>query len=103
MPDTFANTTGPSQSKTWLQHRGHDLGDLPGWIFEGRLIYADQLGAHGQTLLSQKSPDLRMEQACNIARFAGALVTDDLKEGVTHILVIGDRDRSRILRQMISR
>ena len=102
MPTKYEHRFNASDFRSELDDHDHELGQLPGWIFEGLLIYADhQLGgdaAHS----TQKDPGFRMNQAFNTARFAGASTVSDLKEGVTHVLVGGDRSRIRALRQDVS-
>ena len=72
-------------------------------MFEGRLIYVDQPDTDDQLRADQRDTVFRMKQACNIARFSGAEVTNELKEGVTHILVGNDHEHNRILRRTLSR
>ena len=72
-------------------------------MFEGRLIYVNRSITDDQTRLDQRDTMFRVKQACNIARFAGAQLTNELKEGVTHIIVENDQDHSRTLRYTISR
>ncbi|KAL2053023.1 hypothetical protein ABVK25_006660 [Lepraria finkii] len=102
MPTKYEHRFSASDFRIELDDHDHELGQLSGWIFEGLLIYADhQLGgdaAHS----TQKDPGFRTSQAFNTARFAGASMVSDLKEGVTHVLVGGDRSRIRALRQDVS-
>ena len=72
-------------------------------MFEGRLIYVDNSDTDDQTRLDQRDTILRVKQACNIARFAGAQLTNELKDGVTHVLVGNNQDHSRNLRHTVSR
>lgn len=94
-----------------LEEHDHGLGEVPGWMFEGTLIYADFTGkdeangdmppesGHGQGNTAQ----FRMRQACNTARFAGASITEDFEDtNITHILVNDDRTRAKVLRTAIS-
>ena len=103
MPNKLDHNFDPSAFRGELEHRGHNLGDLWGSMFEGRLIYVDQSDADDQTRVNQRDTDFRMKQACNIARFAGAQLTSELKEGVTNILVGNGQDHSRTLRHTVSR
>lgn len=103
MPDKHDDNFDPSAFKSELEDRGHNLGDLWGCMFEGRLIYVDYSDADDPTRVIQRDTVFRVKQACNIARFAGAQLTNELKEGVTHILVGNDQDHSRTLRRTVSR
>ena len=82
-----------------LEERGSDLGELLGCMFEGSLLYTDRQLAS----LTDKDPGFRTKQACDTARFAGAGFTNDLKEGITHVLVGEDSSTTRALRQKISK
>ena len=103
MPNKLDHKFDPSAFRSELEDRGHNLGDLWGCMFEGRLIYVDHSDAGDQTRVNQRDTIFRVKQACNIVRFAGAQLTTELKEGVTHILVGNDQDHSRTLRRTVSR
>ncbi len=99
---TDEHTFDTSEFRSELGTHDHELGQLPGWIFEGVLIYAGWQDQDAETPLTQKNLDFRMKQACNTARFAGARGTNELEQGVTHVLVGEDRGRIRALREKIS-
>ena len=101
MPTKFEHSFSAKIFINELEEHRKDLGDLPGWMFQGFLLYID-LTLEGGAPVTNKGPDSRMEQACNTARFAGARLTNDLKEGITHVLVGGDRSTTRALKQGIS-
>ena len=103
MPNKIDHKVDPSAFRSELEDRGHNLGDLWGCMFEGRLIYVDYSNTDDQTRLDQRDTMFRVKQACNLARFAGAQLTNELKEGVTHILVGSNQDHSRNLRRTVSR
>ena len=105
MPTTSKHNFNATEFRSDLSTHDHELGgDLPGWIFEGLLIYIDDQAISQKTPLLQKQPAFRLKQACNTARFAGARITHDLNEGVTHIVVVrDDRNRTRALREEIAR
>ena len=103
MPDKVDHDFEPSTFRSELEDRGHDLRDLWGCMFEGQLIYVDCFDADDSTRVNQRETVSRAKQACNIARFAGAQVTNELKEGVTHILVGNNQDHSATLRRTVSR
>ena len=103
MPNKIDHKVDPSAFRSELQDRGHNLGDLWGCMFEGQLIYVDFSNTADQTRLDQIDAMFRVKQACNIARFAGAQLTNELKDGVTHILVGNNQDPSRNLRRTVSR
>lgn len=99
--------------KTELREHDHDLGQLPGWMFEGLLLLvidSDHPGLkHNSSPNSQIIPKIlvtnsKMKRACNIAQFAGADITADLAdEQVTHIVVAEEDVNTRVLRERISR
>ena len=103
MPNKVDHNFEPSTFRSELEDRGYDLKDLWGCTFEGRLIYVDHSDADDSTRVNQRDTVFTVKQACNIARFAGAQLTNELKEGVTHILVGNDQDHSATLRRTVSR
>lgn len=103
MPNKIDHKLDPPAFRSELEDRGHNLGDLWGCLFEGRLIYVDHSDTDDQTRLNQRDTIFRLKQACNIARFAGAQLTNQLNEGVTHILVGNDQDHGATLRRTVSR
>ena len=101
MPTNFEHSFSAEDLKVELEEHGKDLGRLPGWIFAGFVLYTDrQLPSEGA--LMEKNLDFRMKQACDTARFAGAHITNDLKDGITHVLVGHDRRTIKALRQKVS-
>ena len=111
MPNKFEHTFNSSRFKTELADHDHDLGILPGCMFEGVLLYADyqdssESNGAGNGVLPQalEAPGFRMKQAINTAKFAGAdFATDLVVEGITHVLVGNDKSRLRTLREELSR
>lgn len=103
MPNKLDHDFDSSAFKSRLEDRGSSLRDHWGCMFEGRLIYVDQPNIDDQMRVNQRDTVFRMKQACNIARFAGAQLTNELKEGVTHVLVKNDQEYDRILRRTLSR
>lgn len=101
MPAKFEHSFSTNDFKNELEEHGNDLGELPGWMFEGLLLYTDRQLASDASM-TDKDPNLRMKQACDTARFARARLTNDLQEGVTHVLVGQDRSTTRALRQKTS-
>lgn len=104
MPTKYEHSFNASEFRTELGAREHELGELRGWIFEGCLIHVDRdQGTQGGGPMMQSHPGFKMKQMCNIARFAGAGIINDLdEEGVTHVLVGDDRSRIRTLREKTS-
>ncbi len=102
MPTKYEHTFDASEFRNELIAHAHELGQLPGWIFEGVLIYAYAEDQSTETRRTHKNPDFRMKQARDTARFAGARVASELEQGVTHVLVGEDRSRSRVLREKVS-
>ena len=101
MPAKYEHSFCAQDFKGELEEHGNVLGELPGWMFEGLLLYTDRQLANPASV-TDKDPNLRMKQACDTARFAGARLTDDLQEGVTHVLVGQDRSSTTALRQKTS-
>ena len=101
MPTKFEHSFSAEDLKEELEEHGNDLGRLPGWIFAGLLLYTDRQLA-SDTALMDKNLVFRTKQACDTARFAGAHLTNDLKEGITHVLVGHDRSTIKALRQRVS-
>lgn len=102
MPTKYEHGFNASDFRSELGDHDHELGELPGWLFEDLLIYVDPQLASDAARSTQKHPSFRMNQACNTARFAGARMASDLREGVTHVLVGADRSWIKALRQTIS-
>ena len=101
MPANFERNFSAKDFKSDLEEHGNEPRELPGWMFEGLLLYTD-LKLANEVSLTYNCPDFRTKQAYNTARFAGARLTNDLKEGVTHVLTRQDRSTTRALRQRIS-
>ncbi|MDI1489443.1 MAG: DNA ligase (ATP) [Ramalina farinacea] len=89
MPTKFEHKFNSSEFRRELEDHGHGLEELPGWLFEGLLLYLDD--RNGGMIMIQ-----------NIARFAGAKMSDKLEEGVTHIVIGEDQSRLRELRGKMS-
>lgn len=102
MPAKFEGNFSAKDFKRELEGHGNGLGELPGWMFEGLLFYTDRQLTNDISS-GEREADFRMKQACNIAKFAGARLTNELQEGVTHVLVGEDRSTMRTLRQNTSR
>ena len=104
LPSKFERDFDVSSFKSELLENDHDLENLPGWMFEGLLIYTDSSSANGCGARStiQSVDDLRISQAANLARFAGAQMTGELQRGVTHVLVGEDLGQHKALRQKVS-
>lgn len=101
MPAKFEHSFSANEFKTELEDHGNGLRELSGWMFEGLILYTDRKLASDASL-TDKVLDFRMKQACDTARFAGARLTNDLKEGITHVLIGEDRSTTKVLRQRIS-
>lgn len=109
MPSKSDSRSTAMDFRSELQEHDHDLGQMPGWMFEGLVLLVvqpDHVEFHKQSSpRSQpmaKKLELRMKRACNIARFAGADLTADLNdENVTHF-VVGEDTNTRAVRQKIS-
>lgn len=108
MPKKFEHAFTATEFRTELDGRNHDLGLLPGWIFEGLLLYVvdsehDILkGTSSSVQEPLNDHAFRMKQACNTAKLAGARFTNNLADdSITHILVRSDKT-SRGVREKIS-
>lgn len=104
MPSKYEKRLDISNFKTRLLEDDNDLKNLPGWMFEGLVVYVDFSSANhpGPPTATMRQDDLRLNQACNIARFAGAQLMGELQPGVTHVLVGEDRSRHKALRQQVN-
>ena len=108
MPQKYDHLSSAKHFRKELEEHNHDLGELPGWMFEDLVLYFDSPSSmqNGATTQNGIIPpaELRMKQASNTARIAGARVTDDMKEaGITHVVVGEDRSNLRSIRRDISR
>jgi len=106
MPIKSEHAFDASEFRNELSAHDHGLGQLPAWIFEGVLMYADVPDHDTEPPLPMhESPDFRMTQACTTARFAGARMANELEQGVTHVVLGGGEDyrsRSKVLRKKVS-
>lgn len=94
MPKKFEHAFTATEFRTKLDGHDHDLGLLPGSMFEGLLLYIaesehDSLkGTSSSELETCNSSAFRLKQACNTAKFAGASFTNSFADdGITHVLV----------------
>lgn len=109
MQGKFQNDFNATQFEAELEGHGNDLGELPGWLFKGlRLfVYRDGLDKSNDASFTgqlefETASSLRIVQACNKASFAGAQITDQLRdEGITHVLV-ENKKAPRALREVVS-
>lgn len=103
MIDKFENAFNPQEFRSELVEHNHDLGELPGWMFEGLLLYADWTGIPMHHRLGD-GLDLRTKQAMNTAKFAGAEIAHDLEDkGITHVIVGNEKAQLGNLRAILSR
>lgn len=107
MPNKSEPKCSTVNFRSELQEHDHDLGQLPGWMFEGLLLlvirpdHAEFYNASSQPI--PRALELRIDRACNIARFAGANLTADLNdENVTHVVITGEGVNTRAVRRKIS-
>ena len=111
MPKT-EHLSDAQQLREQFDDQHHEFGELASWMFENTLIYADLDGSHSQVdgldLIEQSretaESQLRMKQACNTARFAGARFTEDFEDlNITHVLVNDNGlDRVKAFRKAVS-
>ncbi|KAL8706879.1 MAG: hypothetical protein Q9201_000148 [Fulgogasparrea decipioides] len=106
MPAKFELPSNMEAVQTQMHEIPEELRGLSGWLFEGLLLYTDDDAKilSNSSVDTTKAVDLEMEQACNIARFAGARITNQIQEnGITHVVTGKDKDRLRSIRLGISR
>ena len=101
MPAKHEYSFGIRNFMSELEEHGNEFEELPSWMFEGLLLYTD-LQLADDNSLTRRIPDFRTKLAFNIATFAGARLTNDLEEGITHILVGEDKSTERALTLKIS-
>lgn len=109
MQGKFEHEFDAMQFEAELEGHGNELGELPGWLFKGLRLYVYRYGlekSNGESSTGQlefgTAASLRITQACNRARFAGAQITDQLTdEGITHVLVENNKPL-RALREVVS-
>lgn len=102
MPSKFEHSFDPLEFVSELANHGHDLEDLPGWTFNGLRIFADSHEVDNNMPAYQNDKVLEVQQACNIARFAGAVISPELSEGVTHVIIQEKSSQIKSFRQRIS-
>lgn len=104
MPNKFEASFSTEVLKSQLEEHHVDLGELPGWMFVGMLLYLDPLAQSSrQQQTTESGTLLRMSLARTIALFAGARTTFELKNNdITHVVVGDGRDRLQELRKEIS-
>lgn len=109
MQKEFPNEFNATQFEAELEGHGNDLGELPSSFFKGlRLyLYRNELEkSNGEPSTGQLDFDIadavRIIEARNLARFAGAQLAEQLEdEGITHILVVNNK-APRALREFLS-
>ncbi|KAL8930574.1 MAG: hypothetical protein Q9208_000444 [Pyrenodesmia sp. 3 TL-2023] len=117
MPTKFEQRVDASIINRHLGEHAHEHGTLPGWLFEGLLLYLDDARdsfpsysssssrSHQTNGLKEDSGsmDPDMEYVCKIARFAGARFASQVnEEGITHVIVGKDTSRLGTIRQTVS-
>ena len=97
-------TAPASEFRNKLLDAHSKLQDLPGWIFQDLRIYMDSDSADETHRVSiwEGEHQFCRTTARRIAQFAGALVTDQLQEGVTHVVAGTDYQQNQNLRKAIS-
>lgn len=107
MPQMSKSTFNARQLRTELEQHGQKLDNVPGWMFEDLVLFADTSHAeeNGQDVEKHAitASRLRVLQACNTARFAGARVTDQIDdELITHVVVEDQSNRVKYFREQLS-
>ncbi|KAI9683150.1 MAG: DNA ligase (ATP) [Trizodia sp. TS-e1964] len=91
-----------------LRSHGHEIGNLPGWIFAGLSIYLDLDTLAGRNSLNSSLPrsndidsELKLNSAGITLRFAGGRISQDIQDRkITHI-VITHRSRVNSIREVV--
>lgn len=88
----------------------YDFDELPGWLFKGLILHRIQSN-HSEledsifleTQQTLTAHELRIDQACNTARFAGAEFVENFNsDRITHI-VVNNNKSAKSIREKISR
>ena len=111
MPRKFESHFEPSVFVQELEEHESDLGELPGWLFKGLVLYVavgyqfEPNGVmEGSAQKSAQPEELDLLLACNTARFAGAEVSTDLAdERITHVVIGKDKSGLGPIRETLSR
>lgn len=104
MPNTIEANFSSEELKRQLDEQHYDLGELPGWMFWGMIMYMHPPAEDLQCPQQEQDVILRVKLASNAARFAGANITNDLDSTeITHIVLgANNSDRLRELRREVS-
>lgn len=106
MPNKSEASFSLDELKRQLDEQHYDLDEPPGWMFRGTVMYMHPPAEDFQCPQQEQDVILRAKLASNVARFAGANITNDLDDTeITHIVVRANqnhRDRMRDLRQEVS-
>ena len=95
------NKEGVEKMRADLQGES-EAGELPGWLFDRTSMFFDTGRSSGAGSIASTS-DTTFARARRIARFAGAHVEEELREGITHVVTRGeDKDRVREIRRQSS-
>ncbi|KAL9030387.1 MAG: hypothetical protein Q9196_001495 [Gyalolechia fulgens] len=103
MPAKDELPPNPHVIRSQLKEHDHGFGDLPGWLFEGLVIYFGKgQESFSDTQKEEQRPE--MEEAHRLARFAGARVADGIEDdSTTHVVIGKDVGRLGSIRQRFSR
>ncbi len=93
-----------------LVNHGCEMESLAGWMFRGLTVYLDRAewsgpdDDHAKSKTDQHSlPGMVLEMCEKIVRFAKGKIAATIEDShVTHV-VVGDRSRTRTLRQTLSK
>lgn len=104
MPNKSEANFSMDELKRQLDKQHYDLGELPGWIFWGMVMYMHPPAEDFQYAQQAQDVVVRVKIATNAARFAGANIANDLgNTKITHIVVgANNSDKVRELRQEVS-
>lgn len=113
MPDNFEDVFDADNFGVELAERGFDLGEMPGWIFKGLIVYfdrnqedpEDREDVGGNSTVAQVAEPTNLGLAANLVTFAGGRITHDLQDtALTHVVLASkDRRRERALREKLKR
>jgi DNA ligase-4 len=98
--------SGQDLKKRLLSH-DQDMESLSGWMFKGFTFYFDDFhqeqanGTASDAVESSFVPNLRTKQASITARFAGASISDSLKDkNITHVIA-GTSTDLKVIREIL--
>ncbi|KAK5149355.1 DNA ligase (ATP), partial [Oleoguttula sp. CCFEE 6159] len=111
MPSKFDTNRDRAEILGELGASNAELDVLPGWMFQGLVLYIDRpetAKANGLTMEQScghsATSEPSFDRAVRTVKFASGCVTDDLHDpNITHVVIGADRSRLRKIREVVSR